>query len=245
MTTSPSSRQAPVAGPPSSPRPLAIGALAVVAALAGLLAAGPATAQSAGTLMGRIGLTQIKPDVASDNLTPPSLVGTQADIRADTQPTAGLTYMLTDQIALDLPIAAGFTHEIVGDGAIRGVGKIGQVKALPLTLLLQYRFLAPDAALRPYIGAGPTFARFYKARSTATLTALTGGTPSRPTTLSVESRWGATVQVGATYAFAPRWFADIALGKTFLDTRTTLSTGQTLDTRLDPWSLMLGVGTRF
>ena len=153
--------------------------------------------------------------------------------------------MLTDQIAIDLPLAAGFKHDIVGAGAIEGVGKIGEVRALPITLLLQYRFFEANASLRPYIGAGPTYAKFYKARSTAALSGLTGGTQANPTTLSVESKWAPTVQAGATYMINSKWFVDGAVLKTLLKTRTTLSTGQTLDTKLDPWSFTLGIGYKF
>jgi outer membrane protein len=212
---------------------------------AGLALAGAAQAQSAGSIIVRAGATQIKPDVTSGDLSAPSFAGTKADIKADTQPTAGITYMLTDAISLDLPLAAGFKHEIVGDGAIAGVGKIGEVKALPITLLGQYRFFGAKTAFRPYLGAGLTYAKFYKARSTAALTALTGGTPSNPTTISVQSKWAATVQLGGTYAVAPGWSLDASVLKTFLKTRTTLSTGQTLDAKLDPLSISVGLGYKF
>lgn len=216
------------------------------ASIAGLLAAaGAAHAQSAGSIILRLGATQIAPDVKSGDLTPPSFIGTKADIKEDTQPTAGVTWMWTDNISFDLPLAAGFKHEIFGAGAIAGVGKIGEVRALPITLLAQYRFLAPDAPVRPYVGIGPTYAKFYKARSTAALTALTGGTPGNPTTLSMESKWALTAQLGVSVAIAPRWSLDAAVLKTALKTRATLSTGQTLDATVDPWSYTIGIGYRF
>lgn len=210
-----------------------------------LAATSAAHAQSAGSLTVRLGATQIAPEVQSGDLSPPAFVGTKADIKEDTQPTAGITWMWTDHISLDLPLAAGFTHEIYGDGAIAGVGKIGEVKALPVTLLLQYRFLDPGSTFRPYLGIGPTYAKFYKARSTAALTALTGGTPDNPTTLEVESKLALTAQVGMSFAITPKWSIDAAVLKTKLKTRTTLSTGQTLDATLDPWSYTVGVGYTF
>lgn len=222
-------------------------AIVVAASLAtaALLAAAPAQAQSAGSLIVRLGATQIAPDVTSGDLTAPSLAGTRADVKADTQPTGGITWMWTDNVSFDLPLAAGFKHDIVGDGAIAGAGKIGEVKALPVTLLAQYRFFGPGSALRPYVGVGPTYARFYKARGNATLSAITGRLPASPTTLEVESKWTYTVQLGAALQLAPRWSLDAAVMKTPLKTRTTLSTGQTLDARLDPWSYSLGIGYRF
>lgn len=219
--------------------------LRVTIVAAAVLAASTAGAQSAGTLVGRLGITQIKPEVRSGDLTAPSLPGTKADIEADTQPSAGITWFWTDKISLDLPLAAGFKHDIVGDGAIAGAGKIGEVKALPITLLAQYRFGEANAALRPYVGIGPTYAKFYKARSTAALTALTGGTPADPTTLSIASKLALTAQVGLAWRLNPKWSVDASVTKTALKTRATLSTGQTLDVKVDPWSFTLGVGYQF
>ena len=39
-----------------------------------------------------------------------------------------------------------------------GVGKLGTVKSLPMTLLAQYRFGDANSAFRPFVGAGPTCA---------------------------------------------------------------------------------------
>lgn len=214
-------------------------------AAASLLAACAVHAQPAGSITVRVGATEIAPDTRSGNLSAPSFAGTKASVGSDLQPTAGVTWMWSNNISLDLPLAAGFTHQITGDGAIAGVGKIGEVKALPATVLAQYRFFAPDAAVRPYLGIGPTYARFYDARSTAALSALTGGSPSKPTTLSVESKWTFTVQVGLSWRLTPQWSLDTAVMKTPLKTRTTLSTGQTLDATLDPTSVSVGVGYRF
>ncbi len=218
---------------------------AATALALGLGLVGVATAQTAGTLLVRAGITQIRPDVTSGDLTAPSFVGTKADIESSTKPTAGLTYMVSDSFSLDLPLALGFRHDIVGDGAIAGVGKIGEVKALPITLLAQYRFGRPGSFVRPYLGIGPTYAKFYKARSTAVLTGLTGGTPTTPTTLSVESKWTASFQAGVSWMVTPSIFVDATVLKTPLKTRTTLSTGQTLDAKLDPMSVQLAVGWKF
>jgi outer membrane protein len=206
------------------------------------VAAGAAQAQQAGTWMARVGATRISPDVSSGNLTAPSLPGTQADIHSDTELSGAITYMVTDHWSVTLPLALPYTHEIVGAGAIAGAGKLGEVKALPVTLFAQYRFGAPTAKFRPYLGAGPTYAKFYRERSTGTLSALTAGSP---TTLSVESKLALTVQAGATFALNERWFLDAMVAKTFLKTRTTLSTGQTLDIKSDPVTLAIGVGYRF
>jgi len=215
--------------------------------IAALLLAGSkaALAQSAGSIVLRGGATQIAPDVVSGDLSPPSIAGTKVDIKSNTQPGGGITWMWTDNVAIDLPLATPYKHDIIGDGAIAGVGKIAEVRAYPVTLLAQYRFFGAQTDVRPYVGIGPTYAKFYKARSTAALTALSGGSPSNPTTLSVDSKWALTGQVGLAWRIAPQWYLDGFIAKTALKTRTTLSTGQTLDVTLDPWSYSLGVGYKF
>jgi len=229
------------------PVPMPVHAKALLLALASVALCSPglAQAQSAGSIILRGGVTQIAPDVKSGDLTAPSFPGTKADIKSDTQPTGGITWMWSDNVAFDLPIALGFKHDIVGDGAIAGVGKIGEVRALPFTLFAQYRFFDADAPLRPYVGIGPTYAKFYKARGTAALTALTGGSPSNPTTLSVQSKWAVSAEAGLSWRSSSPWGIDLSVVKTSLKTRTTLSTGQTLDAKLDPWSYCLGVSYRF
>ncbi len=210
-----------------------------------LACAAAAQAQSAGSLLIRGGATTITPNVSSGDLTAPSLAGTKSAIGSSTRLSGGITYMLDNNIAIDLPLAVPFEHDITGDGAIAGAGKIGTVKALPATLLVQWRFMEPNAAVRPYIGAGLTYAAFYGARSTSTLTALTGGTPANPTTLSVESKWAASVQLGASIQLTGGWFVDANYTYTPLSTRTSLSSGQTLDAKLDPSSVSLTVGMKF
>ena len=219
--------------------------LPLAALLAGLTAVPAALAQGAGSLIVRLGATDISPDTRSGTLSAPSFAGTRASVGSNLQPTGGLTWMWTNHIGLDLPVSAGFKHDITGEGAIAGVGKIGEIKATPATLLVQYRFGAPDAALRPYLGAGPTYARLHSGRSTLVLTALTNGTPATPTTLSMESKWTVTGQLGLAWRLSAQWSIDTSVAYTPLKTRTTLSTGQTLDAKLDPTAVTVGLGYRF
>jgi outer membrane protein len=221
------------------------GTRACIAFVAAAACPGLAAAQGAGSWLLRGGATTIQPQVQSGDLSTPSTPRSQADLESDTQATAGITYMITDRWALDLPLSAGFKHDLVGAGALAGVGRLAEVKLLPISLMLQWRFGEADAALRPYLGLGPTYARFYGSRSTAALSAITGGSPARPTTLEIESKWTASVQLGAAWRFAPRWQLDAAVSHTPLKTEGRLSTGQTLPMKLDPLSLSLGLAYRF
>ena len=210
-----------------------------------LLAGSAAQAQSAGTWMARVGATGIYPQVSSGDLSPPAWPNTQTDVSSDWSLGGGITYMITDNWSVDLPLALPFTHTLTGAGAIAGVGTIGTTKALPATLFAQYRFGDAKAAFRPYLGAGLTYAYFYDENATNTLNAVSGGTPSNPTTFSIQSKFALSVQAGATYAFNERWFLDGVVGYTWLKNTTTLSTGQTQPMTLNPVSVAVAVGYRF
>lgn len=221
----------------------------MAAALIGL--SGLAQAQSAGTWMVRAGATTIEPSNPSGNLSAPAFfvlprtgAGSQTNTGADTQLAGGVTYMYTDHLSVDVPLALPFKHKLYGAGAIAGVGQIGEVQALPMTIFLQYRFMEATARFRPYVGLGLTYAYFFNEQGSGTLTAMTN--PGRtPTKISVDSKFILTPQIGATFAFNDKWFVDVFYSKASLTTKTTLSTGQTVDAALDPSSYGIAVGYRF
>lgn len=214
-------------------------------AAAALLLGTGAMAQVAGTLSVRAGFTHIAPQVKSGNLSAPAFPNTKVDVDAATSLTGGVNYMLTDHWAVDVPLALPFKHDIVGDGAIAGVGKLAETKVLPFTVFAQYRFGEAEARFRPYVGLGVTYARFFKTRSTATLSGLTGGTPARPTTASVDNKWGVTPQIGFVWKIDDRWFLDAAYYKSFLKTASHLSSGQSISKRLNPDVIAVGIGYQF
>ena len=221
----------------------------ISAALAAVMVAGAAHAQMGwgdGKWMVGVGAQQISPQVRSGALDAPSAPNTQVDIKSDTQPILWITRMLDDHWSVELPIAPAFKHDIVGDGAIAGVGKIGSVKALPITVFGQYRFMEPNAKFRPYVQLGVTYAKQFGARGSATLDALNPINPiGGHTGLQVESKWALTPGVGITIALTDKYFADIQYTKTFLKTNTRLTTGQNIATKLDPDAIRVGVGMRF
>jgi outer membrane protein len=210
-----------------------------------LLASAGASAQVAGTFSVRAGVTHIAPQVTSGNLSAPSFPGTKVDVGSASALTGGINYMLTDHWALDLPVGLPFKHDFYGAGATAGMGKLGETKVVPATLFAQYRFGEANAQFRPYLGLGVTYSRFFKNRSTAALTAVTGGSPARPTTATIDNQWGLTPQVGFVWNFNERWFVDAAYYKSFLKTTTRMSSGQTIDIKLNPNVFAVGIGYRF
>ncbi len=208
------------------------------------LAASLASAQSAGSWLGRVGMTTIAPQVSSGDMTAPSFAGTKTDVSSANQVSGGVTYMYTDNFSVDVPLALPFTHKLYGAGALAGAGQIGEVQALPLTVFFQYRFMEADSQFRPYVGMGATYAYFFNGKGGAALTAMTN--PGGPaTTIKVDSKFAVTPQIGLTYAIDDKLFVDVFYSKTMLQTRNTFSTGQTLDVTLDPASYGITIGTKF
>jgi len=219
--------------------------LAQAAAAVLLLSATAAQAQVAGTWFGGIGVTHIKPNTSSGSLSPPASPNTQVDMDADTQGTVFIGRMLTDNWSVEVPIGLGFEHDIQGAGSISGVGKIGSVKVLPISLFAQYRFLEPAARFRPYAVGGITYAKFYGERGSATLNAINPANPPGGTTMDTDSRFGWSLGLGMTATITERWFVDVHYSHTWLKTTTTLNSGQHIDTKIDPDAVTLSVGYRF
>ena len=111
--------------------------ISTIATILALVVIPTAHAQSAGTWLGRLGMTTIAPQVTSGVMTAPSFEGTKSDVSSASQVSGGVTYMYTDNISIDVPLALPFTHKLYGAGALAGAGQIGEVQALPMTVFLQ------------------------------------------------------------------------------------------------------------
>ena len=221
---------------------------ALLVAVAMFCTAQSAQAQTAGSFSVSVGATHIAPSVKSGSLNSLTLAGTvpnaKIDVGSNTQATAALNYMATDAINLHLPLNFGFRHEVTSAGSIANMGKLADTRVLPITLIAQYRFMEPNAAFRPYVGIGLTYANFYKEKGTGLLTALTNPGGSA-TSLKFEDKLAPTVQLGGVVQLNDRWFVEGSYSKTFLKTQAKLSTGQSIEVRLNPDAFTLQVGYRF
>ena len=216
-------------------------ALVATAALCG---AGAAQAQVAGQVMVKLGWNKIMPKVRSTDLSAPALPGSTIDIKSASALFFTATYMITDDISVEALGGLPYKHDIIGTGSVQGVGKIGSIHQISPTVLLQYRFMPADAPFRPYVGAGPTWAKFYGSKGSAALTAVTN--PGGPaTTIGGDTEWGATTEVGLNYKIDKHWFVDAAVLKTFINTKAQLSTGQTTKARLNPVAINASIGYAF
>lgn len=216
--------------------------LGVVAALA---CASTASAQSAGQFTAKVGLNQLTPKVESGDIGAPALPGSKGDVDRDIQPVLVLAYGLTDNISLETALGTPYKHKIYGAGAIAGTGQLGTVEALPATLFAQYRFGAPTATFRPFVGIGATYAYFMKERGSAKMTAVTNPGNGVPTTFSIDNKFTYTAQLGMAVNLSEKWFADVTVNKARLRTDVHFSTGQTQHMKLDPVAVVVAVGYKF
>jgi outer membrane protein len=219
-------------------------AAALLAASAALALSGNASAQSAGQFTAKVGFGKISPKTESGDVSAPALPGTKVSVDSDTKPVLIFNYGVTDNFSTELALGVPYKHKLSGDGSIAGTGVLGTVQALPPSLFAQYRFFAPDAMVRPFVGAGATLAYFRKETGSGQLTSVlnTGG-PA--TTFHIKNKVAPSIQAGVDININPRWFVDATVVKTYLKTTTSFSTGQTLDVKLDPVSVVLAVGYRF
>lgn len=193
----------------------------------------PASAVEKGDWLVRFGAANVNPDDSSTGLTG---VGPTATVGVDdnTQVFANLSYMIRDNVAIELLAATPFSHEIVGTGALAGVGKVGETKQLPPTLSVQYHF-KPKASVRPYVGAGINYTTFFSEKTTG---ALAG------TDLSLDDSWGLAVQAGVDIDITKDWFFNADVRYINIETTATTALGTT-EVEINPTVISLGVGTRF
>jgi len=217
----------------------------LLAAAAALTVAGGASAQSAGQWAVSAGINQITPHTESTPITAPALPNSLADVGGDGQPVLVVNYGLTDNISAEFSIGTPYRHELYGAGAIKGTGQLATVEALPPTAFLQYRFFAPDALFRPYVGVGVTYAYFMNETGSFKLTSITNPGAGTPTTFHVDNKLTGSVQLGATMNFSKKFFLNVAFVKTRLSTDAHYSTGQSQHLKLDPTATMLTVGYKF
>lgn len=139
-------------------------ALAVI--LGSVLASSVAMAHSAGDVLLRAGVIHVTANSSSHTNTATEV---KLDVANNTQLGLTGTYFFTDNFAAELLGATPFSHKIYGEvpalGANRDLGAVAKVKHLPPSLYAQYYFGDKDSVVRPYLGAGINYTRFFRPES--------------------------------------------------------------------------------
>ena len=79
--------------------------------------------------------------------------------------------------------------------------EVATAKWFSPSVLIDYRFLEPSSAFRPYVGIGFNYTRFYKLDSTPAGDAANGG----PTRVHLSSSFGPAATAGASYNLTREW----------------------------------------
>lgn len=213
--------------------------IAVLLALT--LAGGNAAAQSAGPWSAKAGYNQFFPQVKSGDIT--GVPGAKVDVGDGGAPFASAAYMFSDSVSAELAFGVPPKLDIDGRGTIEQAGKIADAKVWSPILMFQYRFGRPDSAFRPYVGLGGTYVKFSSVTTTPILSMLTN--PGGTTTAAIDNAWGAVAQIGATYSIDKNWFIDGSIVPMRVKTTAHLSTGQSVNVKVNPVLVNIAVGYRF
>jgi outer membrane protein len=206
-----------------------------------LATSGPALA-AAGDFLVRGRFIVVAPQDSSGGITP-AFPNEGVSVNTAYAPEVDFTYMLTNNIGLEL-IAATTKHSASGTtGTTGSVGKLADTWVLPPTLTLQYHF-APEGAIRPYVGAGLNYTIFYKERASGSLENAVG-----PTDVSLSNSFSWALQAGADIPLNSSLFLNLDVKYIDMNTTARLNTTaigqQQVRIGIDPLVFGVGIGMRF
>ena len=184
---------------------------------AALIVALPAAAIADDNWMMRARAINIAPDVSS------SVAG--LDVSSEWVPEVDFTYFLTPNIGMELILATA-RHEVTLNGA-----SLGKVNHLPPTLTLQYHFM-PSGMIKPYVGAGVNYTRFYNVDLAPGLT------------LDSNS-FGGALQAGVDIKVTENGYINLDVKKIWIGTEVQSGGVKLTDLDIDPVVWGIGYGFRF
>jgi outer membrane protein len=200
--------------------------LALLAA-AGLLSAAAVKADD-GQFMVRARAVYVDFDNGQKDGLPASLGGAKVEADSRWIPEVDLSYFVTPNIAAELVLTYPQKVDILVGGA-----KLGSIKALPPSLLLQYHF-TQLGAFKPYVGLGVNYTIFSSRKDI-------GGIASVEKT-----SFGAAAQIGADYMLTKNWSLNLDVKYIQMSTDVMVTgTGKVGKVDLNPITAGFGVGYRF
>lgn len=210
-------------------------ATAVVAAV--LAAGGVASAQdfqpkAAGTLLVDFRATSVAPDESGAILTAGGVdTGLDVKVDSDTIPSLGISYFLTDKVAVELIL--GTSKHTISATTAPTATPVHDTWVLPPVLSVQYHPL-PAARFSPYIGAGVNYMLFYS------------GEDRNGFTVDVDDGFGYSLQAGVDIAVKGPWSVNVDVKKVFFETEANINSGTLRsDVTLDPLVVSVGLGRKF
>ncbi|QIW14960.1 hypothetical protein A4G20_00520 [Pasteurellaceae bacterium RH1A] len=226
---------------------------ALTLVLGSLLVSGSALAHTAGDILFRAGPIHVTANSASrtQNMDK-GMPEAQLKVANNTQLGLTGTYFFTDNLGLELLAATPFSHKIYanvpvlpsafGLPANLGGGPVAKVKHLPPSLYAQYYFGDANSVVRPYLGAGINYTRFFRPESThAAVTNLS----VKKHSVGPVANAGVDVKLTDNISFnAAVWYTNIRTTAKF-DTPALNIYGHEVKIKLDPLVAFAGFGVRF
>ena len=221
---------------------------ASVAVVAAALAFGstPALAQEeGGKLQVKVLATAVLPDgkikrVNTDIVGLPA--NTQTEANDNVVPTVAIEYFFSDNFSVET-ICCMTQHDVDAvSGLPAGAELVSNAKVIPATFTAKYHFDA--GAIKPYIGAGPTYFIWINEKPGAATI------PLGVTRFKMSNEFGVALQAGADIPLNDSGLSlSVDAKKYFVDTTARWFAGNTLAIetvhKVDPWVLSAGLAWRF
>lgn len=217
--------------------------LAGCVALASIAA--PASAQDrAGSVQVKLLGTGVLPDgkIKSVNV---DIVGLPADTQTKANdnfvPTIAIEYFVTDNFSLET-ICCMTQHDVDGTTGLPGAELVSNAKLIPATLTAKYHF--DLGAVKPYVGAGPTYFLWIKDKPGAATI------PLGVTKFDLSDEFGLALQAGVDIPLNESGFGlSVDAKRYFIDSKARWYAGDVLAIetkhKLDPWVISAGVTYSF
>ena len=171
----------------------------------------------------RFGVTMVSPDASSSGVVPDDAI----DVDDSTSVSVDFTYMVRENIGIEVLAAYPFSHDITLNGT-----KIAETDHLPPTVSVQYHF-QPKSNIRPYVGIGLNYTTFFNEEATAVISDI-----------SLDDSFGLALQGGVDFSLTEKWYLNLVLRYINIETTAKTNLGN-VDVDINPWVYTLGVGTSF
>lgn len=201
---------------------LALASLAAVTAFA----SAPAAAAD-GPWLVRVRAVNI--DSANGGSTNPDL---DLSVNDKVIPEVDISYFFTPNIAVELILTYPQKHDVKSAGT-----KIGSLKHLPPTLLLQYHFDGMGA-FKPYVGAGVNYTRFSSVKWDPAVRAALDPSIDKDS-------FGFALQAGVDVEISKNVYLNLDIKKVQIRTDVKSAGTKVGEFKVDPLLVGIGVGFRF
>ena len=153
--------------------------------------------------------------------------GLGLSVNNKTIPEVDISYFFNKNVAAELILTVPQKHDL--SSSVLG-GRIGSLKHLPPSLLLQYHFDAPG--FKPYVGAGVNYTRFSNV--------------NLPAGVDIDrNSWGGALQVGVDVPLSKNLYLNFDVKKVYIKTDVFAGGAKQGTFKVDPVLVGVGLGWRF